>query len=77
MPSDGQAVINPVSVLMVVPLIYASEEAALIPMKSDSQSFPITAKSQKELEKEKAVKEQNERKLKEVEQQQADFGEKK
>ena len=42
------------------PLIYASEEAALIPMKSDSQSFPITAKSQKELEKEKAVKEQNE-----------------
>lgn len=59
------------------PLIYASEEAALIPMKSDSQSFPITAKSQKELEKEKAVKEQNERKLKEVEQQQADFGEKK
>ena len=31
----------------------------------------------KELEKEKAVKEQNERKLKEVEQQQADFGEKK
>jgi len=59
------------------PLIYASEEAALIPMKSDPQSFPITAKSQKELEKEKAVKEQNERKLKEVEQQQADFGEKK
>lgn len=59
------------------PLIYASEEAALIPMKSDSQSFPITAKPQKELEKEKAVKEQNERKLKEVEQQQADFGEKK
>ena len=59
------------------PLIYSKEEAALIPMESDSQSFPITAKSKEELEKEKAVREQNERKLKEVEQQQADFGEKK
>ena len=55
----------------------AENEAALIPMSSDSSFGQSAAKSASELEQERLLKEQNAQKLKEVEKQQADFGEKK
>ncbi|MEG2163507.1 MAG: glycoside hydrolase family 2 TIM barrel-domain containing protein [Bacteroidales bacterium] len=59
----------------VMPLVYDSVEASLI---SDvSRAGVIVAKTDKELEIEISQKEENARKLKEVEKQQADFGENK
>lgn len=59
------------------PLIYTESEAALISMNSDSPFGQSAAKSASELEQERLLKERNAQKLKEVEKQQADFGEKK
>lgn len=59
------------------PLIYTESEAALIPMSSDSPFGQSAAKSASELEQERLLKERNAQRLKEVEKQQADFGEKK
>lgn len=64
------------------PMIYAEKEAALIPMSSASTFGGLTGKTsarktEAELAQERLLKEQNARKLKEVEQQQTDFGEKK
>ena len=58
------------------PLVYSADEAALIPMSGDSSFGDAAAKSAVELEQERIQKEQNAQKLKEVEQQQTDFGEK-
>lgn len=58
------------------PLIYTESEAALISMNSDSPFGQSAAKSASELEQERLLKERNAQKLKEVEKQQADFGEK-
>ncbi|KAB3658031.1 hypothetical protein GAT18_23490, partial [Phocaeicola vulgatus] len=58
-------------------LIYAESEAALVSMKSDSPVGQSAAKWASELEQERLVKERNAQKLKEVEKQPADFGEKK
>lgn len=57
------------------PLIYTESEAALISMNSDSPFGQSAAKSASELEQERLLKERNAQKLKEVEKQQADFGE--
>lgn len=59
------------------PLIYTESEAALIPMNSDSPFGQPNTKSIFEIEQECLLKEQNALKLKEVEQQQEEFGEKK
>lgn len=57
--------------------IYNPDEAALLPMTFERGAQSTTAKTEAELEKEKLQKEQNAIKLKEVEKQQAEFGEKK
>ena len=58
------------------PLIYLEKDAALITDSSSLQSAGTSAKSAVELEQERILKEQNAQRLKEVEQQQEDFGEK-
>ena len=58
------------------PLIYSEKDAALIAGSSSLQSAGTPAKSAAELEQERMLKEQNAQRLKEVEQQQEDFGEK-
>lgn len=57
--------------------IYNPDEAALLPMTFERGAQHTTAKTAAELEKDKLQKEQNAIKLKEVEKQQAEFGEKK
>lgn len=59
------------------PLVYNAEEAALIPMTVESTTHHSAMKSAAELEKERIEKAQNAEKLKEVERQQEEFGEKK
>ena len=59
------------------PLLYSEKEAALISSASATGLGGTTVKSAAELEQERLQKEQNMQKLKEVEQQQEDFGEKK
>ena len=58
------------------PLIYLEKDAALITDSSSLQSAGTSAKSAVELEQERILKEQNAQRLKEVAQQQEDFGEK-
>ena len=58
------------------PLVYSEKDAALIAGSSSLQSAGTSAKSVVELEQERILKEQNAQRLKEVEQQQEDFGEK-
>ena len=58
------------------PLVYSEKDAALIAGSSSLQSTGTSAKSAAELEQEQLLKEQNAQRLKEVEQQQEDFGEK-
>ena len=58
------------------PLVYLEKDAALIAGSSSLQSDGMSVKSAVELEQERMLKEQNTQKLKEVEQQQEDFGEK-
>lgn len=58
------------------PLVYSEKDAALIAGSSSLQSAGTSAKSAVELEQERILKEQNAQRLKEVEQQQEDFGEK-
>lgn len=57
-------------------LVYSEKDAALIAGSSSLQSAGTSAKSAAELEQERILKEQNAQRLKEVEQQQEDFGEK-
>ncbi len=65
------------SVLTEHPLLYSEKEAVLISSASATGLGGTTVKSAAELEQERLQKEQNMQKLKEVEQQQEDFGEKK
>ena len=58
------------------PLVYSEKDAALIAGSSSLQAAGTSAKSAAELEQEQLLKEQNAQRLKEVEQQQEDFGEK-
>ena len=58
------------------PLVYSEKDAVLIAGSSSLQSAGTSAKSAVELEQERILKEQNAQRLKEVEQQQEDFGEK-
>lgn len=58
------------------PLVYSEKDAALITGSSSLQAAGTSAKSAAELEQEQLLKEQNAQRLKEVEQQQEDFGEK-
>ena len=58
------------------PLVYSEKDAALIAGSSSLQAAGTSAKSAAELEQEQLLKEQNVQRLKEVEQQQEDFGEK-
>lgn len=58
------------------PLVYSGKDAALIAGSSSLQTAGTPAKSAAELEQEQLLKEQNAQRLKEVEQQQEDFGEK-
>ena len=58
------------------PLVYSGKDAALITGSSSLQAAGTSAKSAAELEQEQLLKEQNAQRLKEVEQQQEDFGEK-
>ena len=58
------------------PLVYSEKDAALIAGSSSLQTAGTPAKSAAELEQEQLLKEQNAQRLKEVEQQQEDFGEK-
>lgn len=58
------------------PLVYSEKDAALIAGSSSLQAAGTSAKSAAELEQEQFLKEQNAQRLKEVEQQQEDFGEK-
>lgn len=58
------------------PLVYSEKDAVLIAGSSSLQSAGTSAKSAAELEQERILKEQNAQRLKEVEQQQEDFGEK-
>lgn len=58
------------------PLVYSGKDAALITGSSSLQTAGTPAKSAAELEQEQLLKEQNAQRLKEVEQQQEDFGEK-
>lgn len=70
MPASG--ILELESAPAVFPLVYNTQEAALIPMSSESD-----IKSGAELEKERMEKARNAEKLKEVERQQEEFGEKK
>lgn len=74
MPSS--AVLELESKPAVHPMIFNADEATLIPMSIEGQTISA-AKSKADLEKEQAQKALNAQKLKEVEQQQEDFGEKK
>lgn len=58
------------------PLVYSEKDASLIAVPSSLQSAGTAAKSAAQLEQERILKEQNTQRLKEVEQQQEDFGEK-
>lgn len=58
------------------PLVYSEKDAALIAGSSSLQAAGTSAKSAAELEQEQLLKEQNAQRLKEVERQQEDFGEK-
>lgn len=58
------------------PLVYSEKDAVLIAGSSSLQSAGTSAKSAVELEQERILKVQNAQRLKEVEQQQEDFGEK-
>ena len=71
------AVLELESVLTEHPLLYSEKEAVLISIASATGLGGTTVKSAAELEQERLQKEQNMQKLKEVEQQQEDFGEKK
>ena len=71
------AVLELESVLTEHPLLYSEKEAVLISSASATGLRGTTVKSAAELEQERLQKEQNMQKLKEVEQQQEDFGEKK
>lgn len=71
------AVLELESVSAVHPQVYSEDEAALISKSSVSQFGASAAKSAAELEQERLLQEQNAQRLKEVEQQQEDFGEKK
>lgn len=71
------AVLELESVLTEHPLLYSEKEAVLISSASATGLGGTTVKSAAELEQERLQKEQNMQKLKEVEQQQEDFGEKK
>ena len=71
------AVLELESVLTEHPLLYSEKEAVLISSASATGLGGTTVKSAAELEQEWLQKEQNMQKLKEVEQQQEDFGEKK
>lgn len=74
MPVSASLELN--SVPAEYPLVYSSEEAGRISSSSESASIAIK-KSSADLERELEQKEVNLRRLKEVEQQQQDFGEKK
>lgn len=71
------AVLELESVLTEHSLLYSEKEAVLISSASATGLGGTTVKSAAELEQERLQKEQNMQKLKEVEQQQEDFGEKK
>lgn len=73
----ASAVLELESCPAVHPLVYSEEDAALIAGPSSLQSAGTSVKSVADLEQERIRKEQNARKLKEVERQQEDFGEKK
>jgi len=73
----ASAVLELESLSAACPLVYSGREAALISNTSRSQFGGAVAKSATELEQELLLKEQNAERLKEVEQQQEDFGEKK
>lgn len=73
----ASAVLELESLPAACPLVYSGREAALISNTSRSQFGGAVAKSATELEQELLLKEQNAERLKEVEQQQEDFGEKK
>ena len=57
-------------------LIYNEKEAQLIPAASDSSFSAASAKSDADIERERKASAANAERLKEVEKQQADFGEK-
>ena len=57
-------------------LIYNAKEASLLPTSSDSSFAAAAAKSDADIEREKAISAANAERLKEVEKQQTDFGEK-
>lgn len=71
------AVLEFESHVAVHPLVYSENEVALITGSSSMQSAEVATTSAAQLEQELLLKEQNAQKLKEVEQQQEDFGEKK
>lgn len=75
MPSS--AVLEMESQSAAHPMIYDAAEASLIPANNAPSLGRKMAKSAAELEQEQLLKEQNSQRLKEVELQQADFGEKK
>ena len=60
-----------------LPQIYTQEESAFIPAFTGQGTSSLTLKSETQLEKERLQKAKNAEKLKEVEQQQEEFGEKK
>ncbi len=72
----ASAVLELESYPAVHPLVYSEKDAVLIAGSSSLQSVGTSAKSAAELEQERILKEQNAQRLKEVEQQQEDFGEK-
>lgn len=74
MPMSGELEIE--SKASTFPLVYNKDEAALIPQVSASGSGTLNAKSNAEREVERLQKELNTLKLKEVERQQSEFGEK-
>ena len=57
-------------------LIYNAKEATLLPTSSDSSFSAASAKSEADLEREREASAKNAERLKEVEKQQTDFGEK-
>ena len=61
----------------IFPQIYSQEESAFIPAFTGQGTNSLTLKSETQLEKERLQKAENAEKLKEVEQQQEEFGEKK
>lgn len=71
------AVLELESVAAEHPLVYSEKEAALIPASSTTGLEEGTAKSDAELKQEQLLKKLNAKRLKEVEKQQEDFGEKK